>query len=305
MNRRKLITGSAAILAFPARRVLAQASPITPPFQLPAILPTSLIQGELVKVTLADNQYYSYSVGTSSVSSAQSDNNDNRDSTNRRIGLTVPPGTTQGASIQTIIYGRVVGVRWRRNTLQPPAFSVVIDGIAYSVPLVTNTYNGLPFANISVTDFDCYHIVAANLPDGAHSVEVILAADPANVATWVLQLYGFVAERRAGYTERPRAQTVIASGTVPASSTAISNSTSSAIIPALRAIEYTNTGGSAATVTVTYNGATFWVGTMAAAGSAGASATCDLLAPTAFNGLTTTFAHSTAGTVSFVSLGQV
>jgi hypothetical protein len=162
----------------------------------------------------------------------------------------------------------------------------------------------------TTTDGDSYRIIASDLPDGPHSVEVGVASDPTGVSTYTLNLYGFVVERRVGYTERTRLQGVITRGTsLGTSASSIVNGSSSPpnIVASLRGVQYVNTSASAVTVSVQYGSVLVWQASLAAAGTAGCSATFDLLEATAFSGnSSSTFAHlaSAAGAVNYMILGR-
>lgn len=262
-------------------------------------LPTALMQGELVKVALRAGSYTSYAVGSSAVSHVLQANQENRDGGNAVITMTVPPGTTQGCALQTVVYGKVIGVRFRSDINTPTQFSVVIDGVSYAVTNATYKWNGRIPATSTTTDGDTYRIIASDLTDGPHSVEVILASDPLGVTTYTLAFYGFVAERRVGYTERPGAQNIVAQGLLTGSLVAISAGSAPKNSTAVRRIIYTNTG-TAGTVTLAYGGTTVWQAALAAVGTVGCSDSFD---PGDYSVLSQ-YTHSGGTTIQYTVYGR-
>ena len=200
--------------------------------------------------------------------------------------------TGSGGYVEKTIYGKVVGVRFHRTSTPP--FCVDVDGVPYLVrqPLA---FNGVYYGASSADD-EAFFIVADDLPDGPHTVRVILTNDPAASAGYSLTFYGFLAERRAGYVDRTRMNDVSATGTLTTSAVAVPRTNEIYV----RGILYANTSASTVTVTVQSSGATIWQAALAAAGSAGCSATFDVLAPTA---LAVSHLASAASAVNFAVLG--
>lgn len=123
----------------------------------------------------------------------------NRDGSGQRVVMTTTAVLPAMAVYRDMVYGRVVGVRWLRNnaaTLVP--FDVVIDGVAYPVDAVTARRDN---QTVVATDNECFFIVADDLEDTEHTVEVHLTGDPA-LATR-LEVLGFLAESGRGYSIAP------------------------------------------------------------------------------------------------------
>ncbi len=257
-----------------------------------------LAQGELVKVGISSANTYSANVGGSNtwnLAGAYQNSDGSSASvviTTASYASSVSALSGSGGYIQKTIYGKVVGVRFHRTSTPP--FCVDIDGVASLVrqPLA---FNGVYYGGSSADD-EAFFIVADDLPDGPHTVRVILTNEPASSAGYSLTFYGFLAERRAGYADRTKMNDVSATGTLATSAVAVPRANEAYI----RGVLYTNTSASAVTVTVQYSGTTIWQAVLAAAGSAGCSATFDVLAPTA---LGVSHLASTASAVNFAVLG--
>jgi len=256
-----------------------------------------LAVGELVKVPLRLNDYVLDSTNSTAFTTQFEQN---EDGSNSGVTFSVAGsalGTSQ-AYIEQIVYGTVVGVRFTRNASVNSRFSVIIDGMAYGV--------NVPIALIdnqtaSFTDGEALVIVATDLPDTAHTVKVIVQPDPAGSATKSLYLYGFLAERRAGYENKPRVQALLTPAAVPNTSTAIpaTNGVGRAF-RGVRGVLYTNTTGSAVTLTIYYGSTQMYSASIAA----NSSWTWDLLGPTAFD---SSWKHQagTASALNFSVLGVI
>lgn len=260
-------------------------------------IPTRLAQGELVRISMETGAYNATVSGTSTVTTPMGQP-ENLDGTGRAILMRATPGIPTGCSIRQTIYGRVVGVRWRRDA-NTPNFSVVVDGVSYPIRNASYRWNA---TGLNLTDGESYTIVAENLPDGPHSVEVILTSE-AGIPDNSLFFYGFLAERRAGYTERLRTQDCLSTGTLTTTAAGITRGSSPKQYRGLRKVLYTNTSGSPATVTVRFSANTIWQSTIAA----GASDAFDPGDVTAFDGSTATLNHlaSAASAINFAVFGRI
>ncbi len=254
-----------------------------------------LAQGELVKVGVASGlnspaTSLSTVVGGASITFQPYSQLANADQTNADAWFSVPAwtsGTQIGATLSRIIYGRAIGVRFLRNAATP-AFCVEIDGVVYLVNQAL-AYDDVPPSSV---DGEAFFLVADDLPDGPHTVRIILTADPAIPTTQNLFVYGFLAERRAGYSEKSKSQDFGGVGAVPTSSAAISLTGEVQI----RAVFYANTTASAILVTVTRAGTTIWCASVPGNGTA----VCDFLDLTA---LSANHVAASAG-VNYAILGK-
>ena len=254
------------------------------------IIRTKIAQGELVKIGVNSQNSTNVTAGGATVSLQLQSNSYNSDGTSSGVLITVPAfvaATQAGATVNRTIYGKTIGVRFLRSSATP-IFCVEIDGVSYQVnqPAV--------FDDISNADDDgeAYFIVAEDLHDGPHTARVIVTSDPAIASIQNLVLYGFIAERRIGYTEQTKVNDFGTTGTLTTSAVAIPRTTERYI----RAVFYTNISGASATVTIVYSGVTIWQATLAA----GASATFDLLSPAA---LSATHQASAGSAINFATLG--
>lgn len=262
-----------------------------------AAIPVALVQGELVKLAFRSDQvaFYTASVGSTAAFTIQGQFYNNDDA-NEIVGLIVPAGTAQGASIQFVAYGTIIGIRYQRTTSTPP-FSVAIDGIAYAVPNTQYKWNGRPSIVSTTVDGDSNTIVVRDLPDGPHSVEIILASALAGGGTRTLNFYGFMAERRVGYRERHGYQNVAQQGTLTGSAVAVANNNN---ITGLRKIVYVNTA-TATSVAIANNGTLVATIPLAATGTAGDTGEFD---PGDYIAYSTLLTHTSAGTVRYTAFGR-
>lgn len=247
-------------------------------------------QGELVKIGLNTANSTSTAVGSATSSYQTQSNPNNADATSSCVLLTVPAfiaATQAGVTIARTIYGKSIGVRFLRSS-STPVFCVEIDGVCYLVnqPIAFDDISN------SALDGEAFFMIADDLADGPHSVRVIIGSDPLINAIQTLTLYGFLAERRAGYVEPAKVNDFGTPGTLTTSAVAITRTVERYV----RAILYTNISGSPATITLSYSGTVVWQQALAA----GASVTLDLLGLTA---LSATHSASVASAINFVTLG--
>jgi hypothetical protein len=255
-------------------------------------------ESNLVKLAFRSDQVAFYTAAVTSTATfiiqSQFYNNDGL---NESVGLVVPAGTANGASIQFVAYGTAIGIRYQRTASTPP-FSVAIDGIAYAVPNTAYKWNGRPSIVSTTVDGDSNTVIVSDLPDGAHSVEIILASDLVGGSTRTLNFYGFMAEQRVGYRERPGYQNVATQGTLTGSAVAVANTNN---CTGLRKIEYINTGASPTYVALAYNGTAMTSVSLTASGTAGDSGEFDPGDYIAFSPLLT---HTSAGSVRYTVFGR-
>lgn len=257
-------------------------------------LRAAIVRGDLVPVPIRTGQYTTTQNGTSTINEVAIGVESNEDGSSAALMFSAVAGTNQGCGIQLIAYGRVVGIRWRRDTAaaNPATFTVTIDGVAYGVPTAP-LFLG---QSINLTDGHCYYVVADNLSDGPHSVGVFVNADPAGGTNRTLIVYGLLLERRAGYGPPLHIQTTTTPVVLTTSATSINRLGGTArALRGVRKILYTNTSGSPATVTFQINGTTVWQKSIAA----GDSADLDFGALTAMD---TTYKHLASATSAITAM---
>lgn len=207
---------------------------------------TRQLQGDLVCVPLRDSNYYLENVGATVVFQ----NNGvpyNEDGTMTGLYVSVPQGLSKGVRIRFPFYGRVFGIR-HKKTDSVPDFSVVIDGVAFKVS-GEHTYLRLDGAT-SVVDGECGVVVADDLNDGVHYAEIVIYSKASGATTVILT--GYLAERRVGYSEKRRVNTLMAAVAVTTSAVAISVGSFESKIRYVEKIIFTNTTSSPITVTIAF-----------------------------------------------------
>jgi len=219
--------------------------------------------GELVRVPFREGHF---TIGGSSLGTFRRDQYRlNSDGSNSGISVAVVAGTDAAANYATIkfvVCGRVIGLRWLKgqSVSIPRDFSVKIDGVSYLVPnQIYDPMDGTTLYTTPEGEFGA--IIAKDLPDTEHVVEIICNGNSDQSNRWVF--LGYMAERRVGYTERPRLDALCTSSTL----------TTSMVIPTyshpttslaenkprgVRGIYYYNLTAGAVTVSVDTNGVIFW-----------------------------------------------
>jgi hypothetical protein len=106
------------------------------------------------------------------------------------------------AVLRDNVYGRTVGVRFLKQQLSTTTpFDMVIDGIAYPVNVVTAMRDNQV---LSGADTDTLVIVAENLQDKMHTVEVHLTGNASTA--YRLEVFGWIGESGRGYASPPPAR---------------------------------------------------------------------------------------------------
>lgn len=204
------------------------------------IIRTKLEQGDLVKVPIRNN---AWTGGSAQATIANNDGSFERRVLNNSnpISLSSTPGYMYG-----ILSGRVIGIRIEKNG-NFPDFAVVIDGTAYRVSQTTSNYNTNLIVN-GVRDTESYIIVATDLEDKPHQVEIFIQAAATLLSINVL---GFIAEKRAGYSDTPlKSSLAYSQGVLTTSAVALSRSTN---IFGVKRIRYYNPDTVSHTITVINN----------------------------------------------------
>lgn len=214
------------------------------------VLSAKIVEGDIVKIGADAIQCQTLTIGTSTIVFQVQNNQYNSDGSNQGILMTCPAGSNQGVVLSRKIYGKAVGIRFLRNSTTPP-FDLVVDGVAYPVTSPSLQFDGLIPSN-TPQDGEAYYLIADDLPDGEHTVAVVLTPDSAIATTQILTVYGFLAERRAGYVDRTRANDMVSNGQVPTTAGAIGRTT----LKNIRKIDYVNTTASTVTVTAYYSSVT-------------------------------------------------
>lgn len=210
-----------------------------------------LVTGELVKIPLAAIDYSTVMSGAGASIQDLFNIYTNGDGTGQIVNMSTIAGLgTNGCALRVTIFGRVVGVRYRRNT-QTPSFSVLIDGVPYDVA----AYNTSPrFMNSAgPADREGLFVIADDLADTAHSVEIVLYPDASVAKTLIL--YGFVGEKRAGYIPAVRLDVPYVQGVLTNAAVAVPGSVN---VRGIKSIIYYNTDTNPHRVTVRYNSTAAW-----------------------------------------------
>lgn len=276
----------------------------TPPYIPPTYQKTlaRLQQGELVRVPFYDIETATYAAGSGSASINRSAHS-NGDRTG--IGYSLQTGSaglgSHIASISCIIYGRTVGIRFRKLTTTP-SFALVIDGIAYSVsPQNRAAY----FDNQQISGLGANKegiFVVNDLADGPHSVRVILYPDASSTKTLVF--YGFLAERVAGYSDSTLLDNLFGGGTLTNANVSVpATDNAGNANHGIKSILYYNTDSVTRVVTITWNSIVIATLSMAA----GAPARYDFSAAGVNMGTSPNLVHKAdAGSVvNFVCIGSL
>lgn len=253
---------------------------------------THAVRGDLVRVPFKPGEYSTELVGaTTSVNLAALQN---PDYSTRALSVTVNPASIgNGFRLWQALYGSVVGVRWSRAS-GACDFTIMVDGVPYAV---TGAEDVLVNEGVTVGDDDGQFVIE-NLADGRHTVEIIIPADAS--ATRTITLYGWLLERRAGYSDPPRTQTAFQQGLTTTQTVVTQSSSTAAALRGIRKIIYTNISASSATVTVQLGGVTNWQKTIAA----GDSAELDFGAPTALSSGSFKHAASAASAINAFIIGE-
>jgi len=274
------------------------------------IMKVKLQQGELIKIPISNFvQGSEYQVVAGGAASAFVSTNqfNNGDGTASSLNInTVSAGLGSNfCLINTTLYGKVIGVRFRR-IVGTPAFSVVIDGIPYDCP----TYRLKPYSGNTVNltnDRESVWIVNDTLEDRQHTVQIFVYPDAA--ASKTLVFYGFSVEKRVGYKEIEKNDFMYSSGSLASSSTLVPTTDyGGQTVKNIKAIIYQNTDTSARVVTINYNDTTISKLYLAANGTTGDyinynfGAGVNLGASSITNGLS--HYSDVANKVNFVTIGK-
>lgn len=279
---------------------MAKVPPYIPPTYQKTL--ARLQQGELVRVPCADLEFSTYAAGAGSVAVSRNSYS-NGDHTG--IGYNLQTGGsglgTNIASLAAVINGRTVGIRWRKLTTTP-AFSLVIDGVAYQIPVQTRAAY---FDNVQPGGLGAHKegvFVVNDLPDGPHSVRVILHPDASAAKT--LMFYGFIAERIAGYESPQPLDNFYGGGTLTNANVAVpTTDNASNTNHGVKAVIYYNTDASSHTVTISWNSVVITTLTIAA----GATARFDLTANGVLLGASPNLVHKADANsvVTFICIGSM
>lgn len=209
---------------------------------------TKIAQGRIIKVPMPKN-LRQITDGTAGTVTRSNTIGTNPDGSNETIALQVTAGLTGYAAIEVTFWGRIFGVRFRRdNGADLVPFGAIIDGRIYKVG---NPVNQSMTGPVGTPDMEALTIIADDLPnDGPHVARIHLGADgrTSGAITRRMVFYGFVFEADKGYNTYPNPGYLPASATVPTTSAAIA-STISIANSLIRKIYLYN--GDSATRTVT------------------------------------------------------
>jgi len=233
----------------------------------------------LVMVPFRQNHYLVSATGSAVASFQYNTAPENGDASCSGIQITVPAGINEGLVFKFWVYGTTVGLRWYpQYNGQDVDFGVLIDGMPFDVINSDREGNSPMIGQNQYWAFNNsarLEVIAQNLTNGKHQIEIHFPSNlAAGAGNTVWFLWGFLAERRAGYQEFPRlldpphAQTVLTESAVQVANSYSNNAN---IYRYFRSILYTNTSNAAVTVTVQNTGGIIWQTVLAAQGSAGCS----------------------------------
>jgi hypothetical protein len=178
------------------------------------------VTGRLERVPLSGAATTSAVAGTSSTAVGSSSSG-NKDGSSNRAVLTTTAAIPSMAVVRDNVYGRVVGVRFLKQQLATTApFDMVIDGVAYPVDVVASMRDN---QTLTGADIDALVVVAENLQDKLHTVEVHLAGSATQARR--LEVFGWIGESGRGYNSPPPARfgsTLTAGVAITTSATGIS-----------------------------------------------------------------------------------
>jgi hypothetical protein len=166
--------------------------------------------------------------------------------------LTTTAAIPSIAVVRDNVYGRVVGVRFLKQNLTTAApFDVIIDGIVYPVDKTVAMRDNLA---VSGGDHDALVIVAENLEDTLHTVEIHLAGSATQARR--LEVYGWIAESGRGYTSPPPQRV----GSTPTGGSTLSTTQSGiSYVNLVAGITFYNSTAADRTVTIQISGTTYQV----------------------------------------------
>jgi hypothetical protein len=251
-----------------------------------------LVKGDLVSVPFRNGMYVVSSAGSASQGFELADTTvEGMGWPHDGLLVTVPAPTAAGGvlagngiKIAWPVYGTVVGIRfWKGYPTLTTArdFVLAVDGVGYRVSVSDlSPYDGSTLSNLF--NEACLEVVATDLADTKHYCELIFPSDVVGGQQNQWVIWGYLAERRAGYREYPPIMNLSAgSGGIPASVATASaqtipmTNTSGRLMRAVRQVIFTNTGVGSSWVRISYNTNVFWEAVLSAAGSAGSSAAFD------------------------------
>lgn len=231
-----------------------------------------LTHGDAVEVPFRTLEYYAEVNGGAGATFQTTGLYSNPDGSGTGLSVTVPTDVTVGAGVRIWLpfYGRIFGVRWRRDAATTASgISVVVDGVAVAVTPV-GLLPGLTDEGITtqISDTRARAITHRNLlDDGPHVAEITIGSVPSAVST--IMLYGYIADGRAGYQPLPRVAQVVSTTTLTASDVEIPANRSTALaFRAIRRVLYTNITAGPITVTVKNGASIMWQASIPANNSA-------------------------------------
>ena len=112
----------------------------------------------------------------------------------------VPQGISHYMRLRHLWYGRVYGLVW--NIAQTCSrFSVMIDGRAFRIDTAYRQWDSQVGASTILSDSNLM-VLASDMPEGRHLTDIYIMGSDAGAQAF--ELHGYVVEKRAGYTEKPR-----------------------------------------------------------------------------------------------------
>lgn len=216
------------------------------------VIRSKMINGELVRVPFIDTESASVLSGAGAAAlNRNAYSNGDHTGIAYNLSVTTAIGADQ-SSLCAIVNGRTVGIRFRKLSTTP-AFSLVIDGIPYEVPQMQRQvfFGNQQLSGLGASKEGIF--VVTDLPDTPHSVRVVLWAD--GVASKTLVLYGYLAERCAGYSTHSPLDIMFGNATLTnAAVTVPTTDTAGNANHGVKSIIYYNSDSVTRTVTLAWNG---------------------------------------------------
>lgn len=207
------------------------------------VIRTDPASGGVVSVPFVQGQYGLEATG--STASFQTGIYYNPDGSSSGFNISVPAGNN-GVRIYQPFRGPTFGIR-HSSAASSPVITVSVDGdpVAVDTSLPWNAIGGVPWVTTLYNGFKVTH---RDLDPGEHVAEIVINAPEtgANAVT----LFGYIADRSAGYTDLPVLSQLVEGGAVPTSFAYPEYGPSGQQLAAISRIFYANTTADEITVTV-------------------------------------------------------
>lgn len=231
-----------------------------------------LTHGDAIDVPFRSLEYYAELTGGATAAYQTTGVYSNPDGSGTGLNISIPTDVTVGAGARIWLpfYGRIFGIRWRRDVgATATGISVTVDGVSVAVtPVAALTQLTDEGITTQITDTRARAITHRNLlDDGPHVAEIAIASVASVAAT--VTLYGYIADQRAGYQQLPRIAQVVSTTTLTAADVEIPVNRGNVLaFRAIKRVIYTNTTTGTITVTVKNGANIMWQAAIPATSSA-------------------------------------